>query len=311
MNQIISKFPLVSVCLPVYNGAKYIRSAIESIINTTYPNLEVIVSDDNSNDDTVNIIKISNLPQLKLFTHQRYGLVENWNYCLSKANGKYIKFLFQDDLLEPDCIELMVKVAESNSTIGLVFSPRYLIHEDYDQLHHFPKTLHTGWSKLNSIQAGLSLLQDSNLFKHPHNKIGEPTCTLIRSSVFNQVGTFDPCFRQYVDLEMWYRIMTNYHIAFINKPLASFRIHRDQQTKINSETQGIGLEIYQVWTKMLTDSRDYNLPNSTYYKLKRLLRKQILIDIVKHLIKFRINEAISILNWLRQERRSFFDAHLK
>lgn len=306
MNQIISKFPLVSVCLPVYNGAKYIRGAIESIINTTYPNLEIIVSDDNSNDDTVNIIKSSNLPQLKLFTHQRYGLVQNWNYCLSKANGKYIKFLFQDDLLEPDCIELMVKVAESNSTIGLVFSPRYLIYEYYDQLHHFPKILHTGWSKLSSIQTGLSLLQDSNLFKHPHNKIGEPTCTLIRSSVFNQVGTFDPCFRQYVDLEMWYRIMTNYHIAFINKPLASFRIHRDQQTNINSETQGIELEIYQVWKKMLTDSSDYNLLNFTHHKLKHLLRKQILIDIVKYLIKFRINEAISLLNWSRQENLSFF-----
>jgi len=289
-----SDFPLVSICLPVYNGAQFLEGAIASILNTTYPHLEVIVSDDNSTDNSVELIKQANLPNLKLFTHPRYGLAENWNYCLLQARGEYIKFLFQDDLLDPTCIEKMVTVAETDDNIGLVFTPRHLLSETTLNPKHFPTTLHTGWSNLQFIQTGLLLLADANLFNHPHNKIGEPTCTLIRKSVFQTVGNFDSDFHQYLDLEMWYRIMSYYDIAFINHPLVSFQIHANQQTQLNLATTQ--LEIYQVWKKLLNHPDYDRVPLEIRQKLKRLFWQRISIDILKKIIKLQINPAKSMLN---------------
>jgi len=296
----VSQLPLVSICLPVYNGARFIEGAITSILNTTYPNLEVIVSDDSSTDNTVDLIESVNLPCLKLFTHSRYGLVENWNYCLSQAQGKYIKFLFQDDIIAPHCIEKMVAVAEKNDKVGLVFSPRNLISDSNVEGYHFPEKLHTKWSKLQSVQPGLSLLADPNLFQHPHNKIGEPTCTLVRNSVWQNMGKFDPAFRQYVDLEMWYRIMSQYDVAFIDEPLASFRIHADQQTQVNRVARETWLEIYQVWKKVLTDRNYEGIPISIRQDLKYSFFQQVGVDIAKTVMKMQLNRVIALLQTVTQ-----------
>lgn len=295
-----SDYPLVSICLPVYNGAEFLEGAIASILKTTYPNLEVIVSDDNSIDNSLELIQAANLPNLKQLTHSRYGLVENWNYCWSQAQGKYIKFLFQDDLMTPDCIEKMVTVAEQNDKIGLVFSPRQLLSKTSPPVKHFPKKLHTGWSNLQSIQTGLSLLADPKLFQHPHNKIGEPTCTLIRNSICHKLGKFDSSFRQYVDLEMWYRIMSQYDIAFVDQSLASFRIHPQQQTQVNLRKNETWLEIYQVWKKVLNDTSYDQIPTSIRQQLKRLFWQQVGQEISKKMIKLEFNRAIALLKTVLQ-----------
>ncbi|MGD1699640.1 glycosyltransferase family 2 protein [Dapis sp. BLCC M229] len=91
----------------------------------------MIISDDNSTDKTIKIVKTlkSENPQIdfQIIYHRNYGLVGNLNFCISLAKGKYIKFLFQDDLLEPNCIEQLVKLAETDLEIGLVFSRRRVI----------------------------------------------------------------------------------------------------------------------------------------------------------------------------------------
>ncbi len=300
----VSDDPLVSICLPVYNGAEFIEGAIKSILNTTYPNLEVIVSDDNSTDETLALIQAANLPNLKLLTHSRYGLVKNWNYCWSQAQGKYIKFLFQDDLITPNCIQEMVAVAEKNDKIGLVFSSRHLLSDTPLPVKHFPEKLHTGWSNLQAIQTGFSLLSDPKLFQHPHNKIGEPTCTLIRTSIHQKLGKFDPSFCQYVDLEMWYRIMSEHDIAFVDQPLASFRIHPQQETQANLQKTETWLEIYQVWKKVLTDASYDPIPASIRQQFKRLFWQQIGLEISKKMIKLEIDRAIALTKTVLQSMRN-------
>src|SRR5216117_2085505 len=122
----------VSVCLPIYNGALYIRDAIHSILNQTVIPQEIIVSDSGSSDGSENIVREeARRAQAKLIIlpTKTPGMVANWNSTIRAASGKYIKFLFQDDLLHPNCLEEMVKVAESDKRIGLVFSPRELLVE--------------------------------------------------------------------------------------------------------------------------------------------------------------------------------------
>src|SRR5438874_12312100 len=104
-----------SVCLPIYNGALYVRYAIQSIFNQTAVPQEIIVSDSGSSDGSENIVREeARRAQAKLIilpTTTR-GMVANWNSAIRAASGKYIKFPFQDDLLHSNCLEALVKVAE-------------------------------------------------------------------------------------------------------------------------------------------------------------------------------------------------------
>ncbi|WP_223278126.1 glycosyltransferase [Nostoc sp. 'Peltigera membranacea cyanobiont' 232] len=243
---------LVSICIPTYNGEKFIADAINSVLCQTYPNIEIILSDDNSSDTTVEIAKSFNQESSFTFSiieHSQYGLAPNWNFCISQAKGKYIKFLFQDDLLEPTAIEEMVNLAEQDEEIGLVFSPRTIFSNTSDNsnflMHHEAKDVHKAWSTLKLIQSGQQLLLDPNILDNPINKIGEPSTVLIRKDVFEKVGLFNSEFCQLVDLEMWLRIMSQYKVGFVNKVLSHFRIHSQQQTRRNVALKNAILLDYQ------------------------------------------------------------------
>jgi predicted O-linked N-acetylglucosamine transferase (SPINDLY family)/GT2 family glycosyltransferase len=260
--------PLVSICIPTYNGQDYIYETINSAFLQTYPNLEIILSDDNSSDQTVEIVKSIQSPcKLSILEHKQYGLAENWNYCISQAQGKYIKFLFQDDILQPNAITELVNRAEQDQSIGLVFSPRKLFTSNNNHLDnrllssHEANNIHTTWSNLKPIQSGTELLQDLNIFENPINKIGEPSTVLIKKEVFNTVGLFNPELCQLVDIEMWLRIMSKYKVGFVNQVLSSFRIHSQQQTQKNSSSREIILLDYQKFFRIISTDKHY--PEST------------------------------------------------
>ncbi|MEH2045642.1 glycosyltransferase [Nostoc sp.] len=265
-NNLLQGEPLVSICIPTYNGKDFIAEAINSVLSQTYRNIEIIVSDDNSNDQTLEIVNsLKNISEILFFVikHERYGLANNWNYCISQAKGKYVKFLFQDDLLEPNAIEEMVYLAEQDEEIGLVFSPRKLFTNTHDSvydsnflMHHEAKDIHKAWSRLKLIQSGQQLLQDSNILDSPINKVGEPSTVLIRKDVFEKVGLFNSEFCQLVDLEMWLRIMSQYKIGFVDKVLSHFRIHLQQQTRRNAALKdAILLDYQKLFQRIYSDKR--------------------------------------------------------
>jgi predicted O-linked N-acetylglucosamine transferase (SPINDLY family)/glycosyltransferase involved in cell wall biosynthesis/predicted SAM-dependent methyltransferase len=266
--------PLVSVCIPTYNGERFLAETIHSVLSQTYQNIEIIVSDDNSTDRTIDIAKSfqqrSDI-EFSIIEHEQYGMAGNWNFCISQAKGKYIKFVFQDDLLEPNAISEMVELAEQDEEIGLVFSPRTLFVTDGDDYcdpifleSHEAKDIHEGWSELQPIQSGQKLLGDHNIFSYSINKIGEPTTVLIKKEVLDLVGGFNFDLHQLVDLEMWLRIINVCKVGFVNKYLSHFRLHRDQQTHHNSAKEGLILLDYQKFFDIIASDPRY--PKSTRKK---------------------------------------------
>lgn len=257
--------PLVSICIPTYNGEKFITEAIYSALSQTYPNLEIILSDDNSSDRTVDIaedFKKKSPFDFSILKHSQYGLAQNWNFCIAQAKGKYIKFLFQDDILESTCIEEMVNLAEQDEEIGLVFSPRYVFAtaEESNDTRSFLEQiedLHKGWSNLKQIQSGQELLQDPNILDKNINKIGEPSVVLIKKEVFDQVGLFNPELCQIVDVEMWLRIMSKYKIGFIDQVLSRFRVHPQQQTRRNIALKDVIFLDYQKLYNIIANENRY------------------------------------------------------
>ncbi|MEG3843314.1 glycosyltransferase [Microcoleus sp. herbarium14] len=261
--------PLISICIPTYNGEAFIGEAIKSAIAQTYPNIELIVSDDGSTDRTIAIaqsFQSQTAADFRIILHRNYGLSQNWNFCISQAKGEYIKFLFQDDLLEPECIEKMVALAQQNPKIGMVFSPRGITIADSEshpilrKASQSIKDLHKSWSNLKSIQPGQELLADTNCLNNPINKIGEPSTVLIATRVFAEIGLFDSGLSQYVDLDMWWRIMGNYHIGFVDEKLSSLRIHPEQQTWKNFAAGENHKDVVRFYKKLL-NSPDYSFLN--------------------------------------------------
>lgn len=245
---------LVSICIPTYNGAVYISEAIESALAQTYTNIEIVVSDDASKDGTLTIIKkykANTTIPIHIYKHKPQGIGANWNNCIQKANGTYIKFLFQDDVLYPSCIEKMVETCISYPNIGLVACKRDFIIEgqqspEIDQwIENYKNLQHKieGDAKINILDN--TLFANINFSKSPYNKIGEPTTVLFKKEIINEVGYFDEELKQILDYVFYYRILKNHPIAIINNPLMKFRIHEQQATNVNRNQQIADYEVYK------------------------------------------------------------------
>lgn len=234
---------LVSICMPTYNGETFLEEALKSICDQTYKKIEVIVSDDQSNDNTVKIIEEFRIKvdfPVTIFKHQPKGIGANWNNCIKNANGEFIKFLFQDDVLFPTCIQEMVEVIKKDKNIGLVASKRKFLIEG-----KLNATLIDWIAEYKDLQINLDLPEldinflDKNLFRDkgflevPQNIIGEPTAVLFRKSVLKKISGFREDLQQILDAEFYYRLLKYYKIAIINKDLVAFRIHPLQTTNVN------------------------------------------------------------------------------
>jgi len=240
-------FPLVSICIPTYNGEKHIVECLHSALNQTYTNLEIIISDDASADKTIEIIiKYKTLTQIPIYiyNHKPNGIGANWNNCIKNSNGKYIKFLFQDDVLLPTCIEEMVQLAETSNTIGLVYCKRDFIYDkdetsSLEWIQRFGN-LHTSWKNIQTkegVLKGKKYLKDEYLLHAPKNKFGEPTAVLLNKKVFEKIGYFNENLKQALDIEFWWRVLNCFDAGFVDKVLILFRLHREQATQKNSNNQ--------------------------------------------------------------------------
>ena len=103
--------PIVSICIPTYNGAKYLRECLDTVLSQTFTDFEVLLVDDQSSDETLSIAQEYAAKDTRIYVkqnEQNLGLVGNWNCCIELAQGEWIKFVFQDDLIAPECLEKML-----------------------------------------------------------------------------------------------------------------------------------------------------------------------------------------------------------
>lgn len=120
----MSEKPLVSVCIPTFNREKIIAHTLESVINQSYKNIEIIISDNCSTDGTFEILKkySEKDTRIKLFKmNENKGPVENWKNCFVNSSGQFIKYLWSDDYIDTDFIEKAVNALKDD--IGFVYAP--------------------------------------------------------------------------------------------------------------------------------------------------------------------------------------------
>ncbi|WP_242087537.1 glycosyltransferase family 2 protein [Aestuariivivens sediminis] len=240
--------PLVSICIPTYNGEAYLNEALNSAIAQTYTNLEIVISDDGSHDGTLKIVESykqkTNIP-IRVYNHRSQGIGANWNNCVKQAKGDFIKFLFQDDVLHPECVFRMVDMAQQYPKVSMVYCRRSFLlegnREQYQDYMDYYGHLHHYWQDIKVRQGvllGKAYLTDKAFLNSPKNKIGEPSCVLFKTSCFIKIGGFSEVLKQTLDCEFWYRLMKLGDVGFIDDALAKFRLHEQQASHLN-KVQGI------------------------------------------------------------------------
>lgn len=275
----------------MFNGEKFLLEALESVKNQSYQNIELIISDDHSADyslELANEFLKTFEKRFKLVANPKKGIGSNWNNCVRNANGKYIKFLFQDDILFSDCISEMVSMAETDQKVGMVYSNRAIIFNPDDPAHlawiEGNGDLNKNWSipLETGIFSGSRLLKDKNLFlKKPFNKIGEPTAILFKKEVFKQVGFFDTELIQFLDLEFSLLVLSGFKFGYINKELAAFRLHENQASNIYSKSAFDEKKVFYIKVlrrtrfKLNVFSLRIIIESILGFKFKRLLKKII------------------------------------
>lgn len=231
---------LVSICIPVYNGEKYLRQCIESAIDQSYPEVEIIIVDDGSTDNSFSIIGeyASKEQRIKFFRNkQTLGLTGNWNRCIELASGSWIKFLFQDDYLAHECIEKMISAATDEHSL-IVCQRTFVLSPDADnKTRTYYSNEVVTFEKLK-INEGTSFIpaQLVSKFACEHiclNFIGEPTSIMFIKKAIARLGFFDSHIAQLCDLEFVLRIGTNEGLVYISEPLSFFRIHETSATSTN------------------------------------------------------------------------------
>jgi len=223
--------PTVSVLVPTYNYARFLPEAIESVLAQDFTDFELLISDDCSTDGSAEVLRhyAGRDPRIQVRCQpSNLGMVQNWNWCLQQARGRYIKFLFGDDCLATrHALGRMATVLEKDEGVGLVASARHIIDERSQVVDL--------WSHVGApgIHWGRGVVRRCLFYNK--NLIGEPSVVMFRNG--NVRRGFDTNYRQVVDLEMWCHILARSELAYIDEPLCQFRLHSQQQTVINQKSR--------------------------------------------------------------------------
>jgi len=201
--------PLVSVVIPCYNQARFLREAIESVLAQSHPNFEIIVVDDGSTDDTSEVA--GGYPKVRLLRQENQGLAAARNSGLARSEGEYVVFLDADDRLLPEALEVSAGYLNVRPECAFVSGRYRVIAADGSPLPPRRKQRYVEKDHY------LELLAD--------NYVGPPVVVMYRRAVFESVGGFDTSVSPSADHEMSLRIAGRFPVGCHREVVAEYRWH--------------------------------------------------------------------------------------
>jgi glycosyltransferase involved in cell wall biosynthesis len=215
-----SSQPLVSIMMPAYNVEKFIGQAIESVINQTYPEWELILVNDGSNDGTANVIANYRDPRIKVISQLNCGESVARNTALKAVKGKYLAFLDADDVFLPNHLELTLGYLLDHSGTDAVYTDGHYCDSD-GKLIQTLSSLRRGPFKGRIFE---ELVRASDVF-------GPPTCVVLRHSIISQYDLkFDPAIIIGPDWDFLTRYSEHASFGYIDQPTCLYRVHQTNVT---------------------------------------------------------------------------------
>lgn len=208
--------PLVSIIIPSFNQGHFIRETIDSVLNQDYKNIELIVMDGGSTDETVSILK-GYKSKLKWVSEKDKGQADAINKGLKKAKGKILGYLNSDDFLMPGAIRKAVKALEGNSESGWVTGDYRIVDAGGKSIQNFVVL----YKKVLRTFANKYLFAVANYVVQPS--------TFWKKELMDKVGYFDEKLHYCMDYDMWMKFYNISNPEIISSELSSFRIHNQSK----------------------------------------------------------------------------------
>jgi len=219
--------PKISVVIPTQNRAEFLRAAIQSVLNQTFQDFEIIIIDDASVDETANVVQGFKDPRIWYVRHEtRRGQGATRNAGIRQTSGEYVALLDDDDEWLPEKLERQAVVLDrSPLKVGLVYTGFSKIDTNSRQLIHtfIPK-------KRGSIFNDMCT----------DNWVGTCSTVMLRKQCFDVVGLFDESLAAGADWDLWLRISKEFDIEYLAEALVWYRVHGHSiSTNHDSQIQGV------------------------------------------------------------------------
>lgn len=252
-SHLTNNLPLVSVIIPAYNAEKFIARTLESIISQTYQNIEVLVINDGSQDQTVNIIKsfAEDDPRIILLQQPNSGVAIARNLGIAKAKGEFIAPIDADDIWYPENLEKQVnRIIKADQSVGLVYAWSVDINENDHLTGGFHVAEYEG-------KVYLPLLY--------HNFIGNGSAVLVRKSSFEKIGGYnyeqlkDENSHGSEDWELYLRIAEYYEFAVVPEFLIGYR-----KSSLSTSYQDQSMAKFYQLVMQMSQGKYPNIPDKIY-----------------------------------------------
>lgn len=285
-----SEKPLVSVVIPVYNVEQYIEQAVESVISQTYSNLEIIIVDDQSPDQSIDRVEQRfNDDRILIIRQKNRGLAGARNTGIRNAKGCYVAFLDSDDFWQHDKIEKHIDLMMANPNCGISFCSSLFVDVDSNSLKRLQAP-----NKKNDYQA-------KDIFCR--NPIGNGSVPVIRKGTLEQIGFysddkthngepyiqyFHESLRQSEDIDCWTRIaiLTGTDFHYIDQPLTNYRLITNSLSA-DVDTQ------FNTWLALLDNLESYAPefakkygPVAKAFQYRYLARRSLFQGQARHALSF-------------------------
>jgi glycosyltransferase involved in cell wall biosynthesis len=225
-------FPLVSILIPAHNRPHYLEQALDSALNQTYRNTEIIICDNSTIEDVQRLVERYMLKTNKIKYFKNEGLGNsakiNTQKCFTVSSGEYINYLYDDDLFYLNKIDKMINYFLYDNTLSLITSYRNLINNNGEYLNDTFRTVkqYPNDTLLTGEEAGRKILFSMINF------IGEPTTAMFRKKFVDfSINDYDNHEINFlIDIALWLKLLKKGNMIYISEPLSKFRIHNSQGT---------------------------------------------------------------------------------
>ena len=247
--EIDSNAPLVSVIINCYNGSRFLSEAIDSVLNQSYQNWEIIFWDNVSVDDSAKIFKKYQDSRLRYYLATKHSnLAKARSLAIERANGDWIGFLDCDDIWLPNKLkDQMAIVTNEDDNLGLIYGRCLLLNSSNLDL--------SDWGRRqckHPIHPSLKKLPENKVFRQLSRFNFIPIVTaLFRKKFYFDIGTLSLEMEQAEDYDLFLRLSKSYKVRALDKPIAIYRVHNNNSS-IGSDYRGFD-EVICILNKYLPD----------------------------------------------------------
>lgn len=229
--------PLITVYITNFNYGKYIETAIASVLDQTLKDFELIIIDDGSTDNSIELLKkYDDQEKIKIIYQQNKGLTISNNIALRLSRGKYIIRLDADDYFDKNALSILSSVMEQNEKVGMVFADWYIIDES---------------GEITGIERRHDFSSEVSLYDQP----AHGACTMFRTQALKEAGGYDENLSRQDGYELWFRYINQYEIQNLNIPLFYYRQHGNNLTKNEEKLLEVRSKIFRKHGKNLGNGK--------------------------------------------------------